>query len=213
MSDRTARLLAGLTVVGVAGYVGAWIVAGWWTPGYDPVVQAISELFAIGAPTGPRVLMAVALVVTGLMLVVFGFALEVLLPGSGRAAPVACSVSGVATVLVPVAPCTSGCPGFGTTTTDSLHLLVAATGYLALIATPLLTAWRVRHEDRGLAIASTVFGVVAAIAFAVGASARFEEVGGLLQRVYNTTADAWLVFAGLWLVRRRPPGSTPQSGP
>ncbi|MBY5161173.1 DUF998 domain-containing protein [Salsipaludibacter albus] len=207
MSPARARLLGRLTVVGVSFYVGAWLVAGWWTPGYDPVTQAISELFALGAPAGPRWLVTIALVVTGLLLVAFGGALEVLLPGTGRAAPIACAVSGVATLLIPLAPCSPGCPGFGTTPTDSAHLLFAATGYVALIATPLLAAWRVRDDDRRLAVVSVAFGLVATIGFVIGASAQFQEVGGLVQRVYNTTADAWLVVAGLWLTRG--PGTRP----
>ncbi len=205
MSLRTARRLGRLTVAGVAFYVGSWLVAGWWTPGYDPATQAISELFALGAPTGPRVLLTTSLVVTGVLLVAFAWALDVLLPGTGRAAPIACALSGAMTVAITLAPCTAGCPGFGTTTTDSLHLLFAATGYLALIATPLLAAWRVRHDDRALAVVSLAFGVVAAVGFLAGASAQWQSVGGLLQRGYNTTADAWLVVAGLWLARRRAP--------
>lgn len=202
MSLSTARTLARLTAVGVMAYVGSWLVAGWWTPGYDARTQAISELFALGAPTGPRVLVQVALLVTGAMLVAFGPALDRLLPGTGRAAPVAAMVSGVATMLVPAVPCTAGCPGFGTTLLDSLHLVAAAVGYLTLIATPLLVARRVRDHDPVLARLSLVIGTLAAIGFVVGTSATFTEVGGWIQRGYNTTADLWYVVAGWWITTR-----------
>ncbi len=205
MSDGTARLLARLTALGVALYVGAWLVAGWWTPGYDARTQAISELFALGSPTGPRLLVSGALVVTGAMLVAFGPALDRLAPGSGRAAPIATMVSGMATMLVPAVPCTAGCPGFGTTVLDSLHLVAAAIGYLALIATPLLTARRVRGHDPVLARVSLVLGTLAAVGFLVGASAMFTDVGGWIQRGYNTVADLWYVVAGLWLARTTSP--------
>lgn len=209
MSPSTARILARLTAVGVSAYVGSWLVAGWWTPGYDARTQAISELFALGAPTGPRLLVTVALLVTGAMLVAFGPALDRLLPGTGRAAPVAAMVSGVATMLVPAVPCTAGCPGFGTTLLDSLHLVAAAIGYLTLIAVPLLVARRVRDHDPVLARVSLVLGVVAALGFAVGGSATLPEVGGWIQRGYNTTADLWYVVAGWWLTTRPTPDRTP----
>lgn len=201
MSVRHARVIALLTGVGVVMYVGSWLVAGLWRAGYDPMTQAISELFEIGGQSGPRMLMVVALAVTGVMLMAFGPALHTLAPGHGLAAPVASVVAGVGTLLVPVFPCTAGCPGFGTTTTDSLHLVAAATGYIALIATPLLTAWRVRDHDRGFARWSTILGGVALVGFLIGATAEFVSVGGLIQRGYNTVADLWFVLAGLHLAR------------
>lgn len=198
-----ARHWAAWCAAGVAAYVTSWIVAGLWTPGYDARRQAISELFAIGAPAGPRVLMTVSLLATGALLVAFGPALDRLLPGTGRGAPIATMVSGVATMLVPAFPCTAGCPGFGTTTIDSLHLLAAATGYFALIATPLLVARRVRGHDRTLLILSLALGSIAAIGFVVGATAQLQDIGGWIQRGYNTVADAWYVAAGIWLATRR----------
>lgn len=205
VSASRARWWAGWCAAGVVAYVTSWVVAGLWTPGYDPRRQAISELFAIGAPTGPRVLMTVALVATGALLIVFGPVLDRLLPGTGRGAPIATMVAGVATMLVPVLPCTAGCPGFATTTIDSLHLLAAATGYLALIATPLLAAARVRHHDPMLAGVSVALGSLAAIGFVMGATAQLQDVGGWIQRGYNTVADLWYVVVGIWLARRGPP--------
>lgn len=205
MSADRARRWALLTALGVVAYVGSWFVAGLWTPGYDARRQAISELFAIGAPTGPRVLVSAALVLTGALLMAFGPALDRLLPGHGRAPSIATMVSGAATMLIPAVPCTAGCPGFGTTTTDSLHLVAAATGYVALIATPLLVARRVGDHDPVLARVSLVLGLVAAAGFVVGATAQLQDVGGWIQRGYNTVADAWYVVVGVWLTRRSAP--------
>lgn len=202
VSTNRARWWAGWCAAGVAAYVTSWILAGLWTPGYDARRQAISELFAIGAPAGPRILMTAALLATGALLVAFGPALDRLLPGTGRGAPIATMVSGVATMLVPAFPCTAGCPGFGTTITDSLHLVAAATGYLTLIATPLLVARRVRDHDPRLARISLVLGTIAAIGFVVGATAQLQDIGGWIQRGYNTVADLWYVIAGTWLARR-----------
>lgn len=196
LSVARARQILTLTAVGVCTYVGSWAVSGMLIQGYDPTTQAISETFAIGAPAVTRVIMSIALVTTGALLVAFGPALDRLAPGSGRLAVWTTAVSGVATMLIVAAPCTSGCSGFGVTTTDSAHSILAAIGYLALIATPLAVAWRVRHDDPTLAGLSWAFGLGALSLFIV-ANTMDLGVQGLLQRAYNTVADAWYVIAGL----------------
>ena len=47
------RLLLVLTVVGVLAYVATWFVLGLVADGYDPLRQAISELFDLAAPAAP----------------------------------------------------------------------------------------------------------------------------------------------------------------
>lgn len=200
MSSATARRVMGMAAVGVSAYVGAWLVSGLVIDGYDPMTQAISETFAVGAPPVTRILMSVALVATGLLLVAFGPALDRLAPGSGRLAMGTSMVSGVATVLIVATPCTAGCPGFATTPLDAAHVVVASVGYVALIATPLALARRVWDHDRALARVSLAMGSAAALLFVVGTTV---DLGaqGLVQRSYNTIADAWYVVAALWLLR------------
>lgn len=189
-------------IVGVSWYVASWAVAGWLTPGYDAARQAISELFAIGAPTVPSVLVGSSLVGSGLALIGFGAALHRGLPGTGLAGPALATISGVMTVLVVAFPCSPGCPGAGASPTDTMHTLVAATGYLALILAPLAMAIRVRHHDPGLAAWSMLLGGVALAGFVLRALGVAEGLAGLQQRTFNTVADAWYVMVAVVLIRQ-----------
>lgn len=200
--DRATVAAAVSGAAGVLLYVTAWAVAGTWIDGYDPVRDAISQTFARGAPSAPRTLMVVVLVVTGLLLVAFGWALDRGLPGEGRAGPVAAAVSGLGTILAVVFPCTDGCPGFGASTTDSLHVVVAGTGYVALMLAPLFVARRVRDHAPLLATVSVVLGGLALAGFVVRNLGIGDAYGGLQQRVFNTTADVWYLVAAWWIVRR-----------
>jgi hypothetical protein len=188
-------------MLGVTFYVAAWAVAGMLTPDYDPLRQAISETFAIGAPTVPATLVRVSLVVSGVALVAFGWALEHGLPGTGRAGPVVCAVSGVLTVLVAVFPCTAGCPGVGASFTDTMHVVVAGGGYLTLLVTPLLVARRVRDHAPVFARWSRALGGLALLGFATR-NLGVDVLPGLQQRAFNTIADAWYVVAGIVLIAR-----------
>lgn len=207
--------VAVLGVVGVLVYVAAWAVGGVIWAGYDPTRQAISELFAIGAPAATRVLLSAGLVASGLGLVAFGWAMDVGLPGRGRAGPVLAIISGVMTVAVVAVPCTAGCPGYGTTLTDTLHVLTAGTGYVTLMLAPLAMGWRLRDHLPGLARAGAVLGGGALVVF-VGRSVGLGSTHtGLEQRIFNTAADAWYVIAAVVIVRRawvRSP-SAPGRGP
>lgn len=200
MTVATARRVMAMTIVGVSAYVGSWLVSGWLIDGYDPVAQAISETFAIGAPTASRVLMTAALVATGVLLIAFGPALDRLAPGTGRLPMWTSIVSGAATVLIAAAPCTAGCPGFAASRLDAMHVVFASVGYVTLIATPLATARRVWAHDPVLARISLAMGATAAVLFVVATTV---DLGaqGLVQRGYNTIADAWYIVAGVWLLR------------
>lgn len=202
MIPRWAVVVSALGAAGVVAYVTAWAVAGVLTPGYDPRRQAISELFALEAPTGPRLLLIAALVVTGVLLVAMGPALHRGLPGEGLAGPVLTSLSGIGTVAVALAPCSDGCPGFGTSLTDSLHTLTAAFGYLTLIAAPLAFAVRLRPHLPWFAAVSAVLGGVASIGFVLRYGGVVPSMPGLQQRILNTTADVWYVIAALVVVER-----------
>lgn len=199
---RWVRAVAVFGLVGVSAYVASWAIAGAITDGYDPMSQAISELFAIGAPTVPRLLLVTSLVASGVALIGFGVALDRGLPGEGRAGPVMAVVSGVMTVVIVAFPCTAGCPGAGTTVTDTMHVLVAGAGYLALLLAPLLVAWRVSDHDRSLAVWSVVLGGAALAGFVIRNLGVADGLAGLQQRVFNTTADLWYVAAAIWLLRR-----------
>ncbi len=199
---RSVAVAAVTGVAGVLAYVGAWAVGGVVWDSYDPVRQAISELFAIGAPAATRAPLVVGLVLSGVGLVAFGWAMDVGLPGRGRLGPGLAVLSGVMTAAIVAFPCTAGCPGYGTTFTDSMHVITAGTGYVALMLAPLAVAWRVRDHLRWLAVAGVVLGGGALVLFVVRTAGFGTSATGLEQRVFNTTADAWYVLAAIALVRR-----------
>ena len=207
-------VVAALGVLGVLAYIGTWAIGGVVWEGYDPTRQAISELFAIGAPTATRAPLSAGLVASGLGLVAFGWAMDVGLPGRGRLGPWLAVLSGVTTVAVVAFPCTAGCPGYGTTFTDTMHVLTAGSGYVALMLAPLAMAWRLRDHLRWLSIAGWVLGGGALALFAVRTAGFGSAHSGLEQRIFNTTADAWYVLAAIAIIRRtRPPRRDERSTP
>lgn len=202
MTRRDAGFLVA-TIIGIVAYVATWATLGAVADGYDPLRQAISELFDLAAPTGQRVTLQVVLVVTGVALLPVGPVLDRVLPGEGRLGPVLAVVAGVGTVAVAFFPCTDGCPGAGTTLTDTMHTVLAGIGYVGLITAPLAFAWRLRTTAwRDLALAGLVLGGVATVGFLVR-NLGVDVLGGLQQRIFNTLADAWYVVAAVVVLRRR----------
>lgn len=189
-------------LVAVTVYIGGWVVAGLLRDGYDPREQAISELFALGAPAAGRGLLVVGLLLSGGAFLLLGPALHRALPGEGLLGPVLVVIAGVGTLGVAAAPCTEGCPGFGATPTDTWHTVTAGVGYTALVLAPLAFGWRVRHGAPRLARWSVGIGGVALLLFTGYVLGVVEGAAGLQQRVFNTVADAWYVLAAVWVLRR-----------
>lgn len=199
---RSDRVLMLLTVVGVLAYVATWAVLGVAADGYDPLRQAISELFDLGAPAWQRNTLAGVLLVTGIALLPVGPVFDRLMPGRGRLGPLLAVVAGLGTLSVAFFPCTAGCPGAGTTFTDTMHVVLAGGGYIGLVTAPLAFAWRLRDTAwRDLALAGLVLGGVATVGFVVR-NAGVDVLPGLQQRVFNTIADAWYVVAAVVVLRR-----------
>jgi hypothetical protein len=194
-------------LVAVVAYVGGWVVAGLLREGYDPRDRAISELFELGAPWGSRAWLVVGLALSGVAFLVLAPALHRALPGSGRLGPVLVALAGVGTLGVLAAPCTPGCPGFGSSTTDTWHVLTAGLGYSALATAPLAFAWRLRRTTPWLARWSAILGGVGSALFLVHVAGLVPTATGLQQRTFNTIADAWYVLVTVHLLRhgRRPP--------
>jgi hypothetical membrane protein len=191
-------------LVAVTAYVAGWAVAGRLREGYDPRERAISELFELGAPAGPRGLLVVGLVLSGVAFLVLAPALHRVLPGRGLAGPVLVVVAGIGTLGVVVAPCTAGCPGFGETSTDTWHTITAGGGYLALVLAPLAFSWRLREAAPRLAAWSAGIGGASLLLFTLYALGVVDTAPGLQQRLFNTLADAWYVLVVVWLLRRDP---------
>lgn len=165
---RRAAAIAG--VAGPAAFVAAWAVGGARTPGYSPVEQAISRIAEIGAPQ--RALMTAGFVTFGVAVPAFALAARRRLGWRTTATLV---VAGVATLGVAATPLDEG-------TDDTLHAVLAGTGYAAMALSPLLVRRR--------SAADVAVGLVA-VASLLGTTAG--PASGLLQRLGLGVVDAWIV--------------------
>ena len=189
-------------LVAVTLYIAGWAIAGQVRDGYDPSEQAISELFEIGAPWVSRWWLVAGLALSGVAFLLLAPALDRALPGEGRLGPALVVLAGVGTLGVLAAPCTSSCPEFVTTTTDSWHVINAGLGYSALASAPLAFAWRLRQHTPRLARWSAIIGGVSVLLFLVHVTGLVPVAPGLQQRVFNTIADAWYVLIVVAVLRR-----------
>lgn len=209
---RWVRAAAGFAAVGVTAYVASWAVAGRLRVGYSPSEQAISELFAVGAPAGPRALVIAGLAVSGVAFLALAPALDRALPGRGHLGPVLVAMAGVGTLAIIAAPCTVGCPGAGATSTDTWHGIWAGVGYGGLATAPLAVAWRVRDGDPVLARWSWLIGGASAVLLVSFTAGLLPLPSGLHQRVFNTVADAWYLLVAARILTGRPlRRSTPET--
>lgn len=187
LSDRVGAVCG---VLGPTAFVGAWLLGGSRLQDYDPLVDAISRLAAEGAPTRP--LMTAGFVAFGVLIPVWARTLGARL--DSRALRGVVTVAGLATLAVAALPLTRE----GGSPQDALHAVTAGTGYLAMVATPLVAAPLLRRGGhRSAAAASLAVGLVSAAAL-VGTLAVGEDgqVGsGALQRLGLTVVDAWHVVA------------------
>lgn len=196
-----ARAAAWAGLLGVVAYVVAWWVAGAVRPAYDASEQAISELFAVGAPSPSRPLLVAGLVISGIAMMLMAPALHRCLPGRGRTGPALVALSGLGTVAVAAAPCSPGCPGAGATTIDAAHAVAAAVAYGALVSAPVAVAWRVRVADGRLALWSVTLGGLAVAGLLLHYLDVVGAAPGYQQRAFNTIADLWYVLVAVRLLR------------
>lgn len=170
----------------MACFVGAWVVGGTIRNGYDPVNTAISELAASG--TDHRQLMTGGFVMFGVGVSLYSWALRSALHS---AAWVAALIAALATFGVAAAPLGAH---------DTLHVLAAATGYVALAAMPLLAApaFRAAGEPRRAAASIACSLVTAALL----AASLLDPAHGATQRGGLLVADAWIVVTSLTMWRQ-----------
>lgn len=199
---RSVRAALWFGSVAVSLYVGSWVVGGQARERYDPLEQAISELFELGAPWPSRGPLVVGLVLSGVAFLLLAPALHRALPGRGLLGPVLVVVAGVGTLGAVIAPCSAGCPGAGTTVTDTWHTITAGGGYTALVLAPVAFAWRVRRAAPRLAGWSAAIGGTSVVLFGLYVLGVVETAPGLQQRVFNTLADGWYVVVTVWILRR-----------
>ena len=187
------RVAALCGIAAPLAFVGAWLLAGAQTPGYEPLRDAISQLAREGADT--RALMSTGFAAFGLLLPVWALALRRLL---GTPVAVAATVAALATLAVGLLPLTRE----GGQPQDVAHAVAAATGYVGMALTPLLGAAALRRRGMTRAAAtSVVVGALSAMAL-VGSVLVVERSGGL-QRLGLTVVDGWHVVVATWALRRR----------
>ncbi len=168
-------------VLGPVAFVGAWAIGGTITSReYSPVLDTISRLAAIGADTRP--LMTTGMIVFGLAVPVYGVVIRRAVPGPAWISAV---IAGVATLGVAALPLDHS------SLVDSLHLVAAGVGYVALALVPVLArSGLIASGHRRLAM----FGSVAAIvAGASMVTSLVVDQSGLFQRIGLTSGDAFLV--------------------
>lgn len=162
-------------------FIGAWAIGGIVTSRrYSPVEDTISQLAAIGAPTRP--LMTAGMVMFGVGLPAYAFALRTVLPGR---AWMAAAATGISTLGVAALPLDHS------DLIDSLHVVAAGLGYITLAAVPLLArrALTAEGHDR-LAAFGAVMAAVSAVALP---TSLVVSQTGLFQRVGLFAGDLFLI--------------------
>ena len=179
-------------VVGPITFISAWAIGGAVQDRYSPIDQAISRLAAVDASA--RVLMTVGLATLGVGMLLFAAALRASVEGP---AWVGATVTGLVTLGIVATPLGRTAAG------DELHAAFAFTGYVSLVAIPLLAAGRLKR--RGLARLSLVVGVLAAMCLVGAVSGLFAS--GLLQRAGLSLVHAWVVGMAASLLLERSPAT------
>lgn len=179
------RVLAAAGIVGVSGFIAAWVIAGARRDGYSPVHDAISRLAEVGAPD--RGWMTAGFVAFGIGVPLYGQALRRALKGP---AWIAATVTGLSIIGVAVSPLGRA---------DRAHYIFATVGYLSLVATPLLAARSFRRDGTtSWARWSVLCGVASAVALA---ASTFDRGHGFSQRLGLSITDVWIV-ASAWSMCR-----------
>ena len=175
------RRLAWGGAIGPIAFVSAWVVGGLVTDrNYSPVDDTISRLAAVGAETRP--LMTAGFVAFGLAVPAYAAALRRAIPGP---AWIAAAATGVSTLFVAALPVDRS------SLVDALHAAAAGTGYLTLVAVPLLAARPLRRLGHST-LASFGVGLAAVSTLSLATSLAVDATG-LFQRIGLTATDAWLV--------------------
>lgn len=190
--SRRAAALCG--VAGPVAFVGGWLLNGLRTDGYDPRVDAISQLAREGAPT--RLSMTVCFVVFGVLVPLW--APTVARVVGAPALRWSVTVAGLATVAVAALPLTREPGG----TQDLLHALAAGTGYVAMALTPLLAVGGLRRQ--GLRTAATVSALTGVVSAGALVATVVASSSGLFQRLGLTVVDLWHGVVASWVLLRRP---------
>lgn len=98
-------------LIGAALFIIASIAGGFQFEGYDPISQYISESYAIGTPYG-KVLRFFGYIPSGILITIFAFSAARKFPTSNLTRIAFYGIGifyGIATILVGIFPCDTGC--------------------------------------------------------------------------------------------------------
>ena len=182
-AGRLSKVGAACGILAPASFVTAWAVAGALRPGYDPLVDHISQLAREG--TADRWLMTTGFSAFGLLAPIFARTASRAV--GSPAVRWSITTAGVTTLFVGATPLARQAGG----AQDLLHGIWAGSGYLAMALTPLLATSPLRRDRRlrAAALSATVGAVSAA---SLIASATLEHKG-LYQRLGLGVVDLWFV--------------------
>ena len=152
---RGERLALACGSAGPVAFVGAWLVGGLQTPGYDPVRSTISQLAREQAATAP--LMTGGFVAFGVLMPGYATALRRAL---GTAPALATATSGIATLAVAALPLSLA----GGQAVDQWHHVAAGIGYVGQALAPLLAARALRSRARAASYATSETAAAALVA-------------------------------------------------
>ncbi len=210
------RLLLACGIVSSLYYVATTFIGATQWEGYDPISQAVSELFAIGAPS--RALVVPLLLIYTVLLYAFG--VGVWMSAGGRAALritgsliFAKEIFGViATVWTPIH--VRGMPG---TFSDTMHLMFTVAGvFLCMLPAMAFGAAALGRKFR-------IYTIVTIIVFVACAVWTFLDVpliaanlptpwSGLRERINIFSYMLWLMVLAIALLRRQASGLTAATG-
>lgn len=172
-------------IVGVGGFVLAWLVLGTTRAGYSSTQDAISELARSGAPSAGW--MTAGFVAFGVGVPVYAVALRAALPGPAWSTAAA---SGLCTLGVAAAPLGSA---------DRAHVVAAGLGYVTLALTPALGTLSFSRGGRhGWAAWSAAAAALSAVALLASVVAPWH---GLTQRLGLGVVDVWIAATAVTMWR------------
>lgn len=200
---RKARWALRLTLALVGLYVVLDVVAQLLPPHYNPVTQAESDL-AVG-PFG--YVMTVNFVVRGVLSLSLLYGLLLSTP-VGRRSPVGVVLVGVWGVGAFVLAASPTDIGTETTVHGMIHLATAGIAFLAVAVGEVLLSIRFRGDPRldsrrTLVLLVSVLAVLALLVlfYVLQRPRLFDEVFGLVERVFIGLALLWMVLVSLFLLR------------
>ena len=188
--------------------LGLILLLGFLDPEYSHLRDYISELGARDAPAA--VLMnGIGTILVGVLLCLFSLALyRASEPGFlATAGSALLASSGLAFIVVGLYPCDPGCSLVAPSATMRVHVAAGTVAMSAQTLAPVAFGLRIVSGtgDRRHTAISLVCGVVAIMALIVLLLGQREWLAfpGLVQKIYQTAADAWVFLSAIHLLENR----------